>query len=378
MPADFQKLFESVPGLYLAMTPDFIIVAVSDAYLAATMTRREEIVGHHMFEVFPDNPADSQATGVANLRASLERALQSRAPDVMPTQKYDIRLPESRGGGFEERYWTPVNSPVIGRDGKVEYLLHRVEDVSEFVLLRQMGEQQEQTSQELKSQLQKSEADVFLHSQEVAQVNRRLRKSLDEKETLLKEVHHRVKNNLQVIDSLLNLQADRSKDETIRSALNDTSNRIHVIAEIHRLLYGSAELANVDMSVFVADLCRTLSAFYQPASNGARVEIDAEPIQLDLLQAVPLGLILNELISNALKHAFLQRPSGTVRIEIRNRDSSVLVRVSDDGVGLPDPLPETTLGLQLVRVLTQQLLGTLHFESSRTGACVSLRFERCC
>src|ERR671919_1660013 len=92
---DFRALFESAPGLYLVLRPDLTIVAVSDAYLRATMTRRDEILGRGLFEVFPDNPDDPHATGTSNLRASLERVLATRAPDSMAVQKYDIRVPES-------------------------------------------------------------------------------------------------------------------------------------------------------------------------------------------------------------------------------------------------------------------------------------------
>lgn len=129
-------LFESAPGLYLVLTPDFTIVAASDAYLRATMTRREEILGRGIFEVFPDNPDDPKATGVRNLGASLDRVRQNRVPDAMAVQKYDIRQPESEGGGFEERFWSPVNSPVFGTNGEFAYIIHRVEDVTEFVRRR--------------------------------------------------------------------------------------------------------------------------------------------------------------------------------------------------------------------------------------------------
>jgi two-component system cell cycle sensor histidine kinase/response regulator CckA len=128
---DFRVLFESAPGLYLVLTPDWRIVAVSDAYLYATMTRREAILGRGLFEVFPDNPNDPSATGVSNLRASLERVLAKRAADAMAVQKYDIRRPESEGGGFEERHWKPVNSPVLGPGGEVVYIIHCVEDVTQ-------------------------------------------------------------------------------------------------------------------------------------------------------------------------------------------------------------------------------------------------------
>jgi PAS domain S-box-containing protein len=128
---DFQALFESAPGLYLVLTPALTIVAVSEAYLKATMTRREKILGRNLFDVFPDNPNDPTSSGVSNLSASLKRALENRAPDAMAVQKYDIRRPESEGGGFEERYWSPVNSPVLGTKGEVAYIIHRVEDVTQ-------------------------------------------------------------------------------------------------------------------------------------------------------------------------------------------------------------------------------------------------------
>lgn len=128
-PPDYRTLFESAPGPYLVLTPALIIVAVSDAYLLATMTKREEILGRHLFDVFPDNPGDPMTTAVANTRASLDRVLQHRVPDTMAVQKHDIRRPESEGGGFEERYWSPVNSPVLGAHGEVTYIIHRVEDI---------------------------------------------------------------------------------------------------------------------------------------------------------------------------------------------------------------------------------------------------------
>src|SRR5918996_745997 len=134
---DYQALFESAPGLYLVLTPDLKIVAVSNAYLQATMTKREAILGRSLFDVFPDNPDDPAASGVHNLRTSLQNVLKNRTADVMAVQKYDIRRPESEGGGFEERYWSPMNSPVFGLDGEIINIIHRVEDVTDFIRLKQ-------------------------------------------------------------------------------------------------------------------------------------------------------------------------------------------------------------------------------------------------
>ncbi len=131
---DYAALFEKTPGLYLVLDTSFVIVAANDAYCAATMTVRADIVGRPLFQVFPDNPGDSSADGVQNLRASLLKVLKTRAPDRMAIQKYDI---ERRGiGGFETRYWSPFNIPILGPDGYVKWIIHTVEDVTELAVER--------------------------------------------------------------------------------------------------------------------------------------------------------------------------------------------------------------------------------------------------
>jgi PAS domain S-box-containing protein len=159
---DFRLLFQATPGCCLALDPDLTNRAASDAYLAATMTRREAIVGRGLFEVFPDNPNDSEATGVANLRASLERVLARRQPDTMAVQKYDIRRAESDGGGFEERHWSPVNCPVFADDGRIAYILHTVEDVTNLVRLQEGSAKQQARSEERYSQLLNAAPDAIV------------------------------------------------------------------------------------------------------------------------------------------------------------------------------------------------------------------------
>ena len=133
---DFKIVFEKSPALQLLLDPSFVIVGVSDAYLAATMTERARILGRHLFEIFPDNPNAGHADGVHNLRASLLRVMQTRAPDAMPIQKYDIRRP---GGAFEERFWRPLNWPILGDDGYVALIVHQVEDVTALVKSGALG-----------------------------------------------------------------------------------------------------------------------------------------------------------------------------------------------------------------------------------------------
>jgi PAS domain S-box-containing protein len=134
---DFKSLFETAPGPYLVLLPNFTIAAVNDAYLKATMTERESIVGHGLFEIFPDNPDDNEADGVLNLRASLNYVLQHKKPHTMAVQKYDIRRPN---GVFEERYWSPLNTPVLNSKNEVDYIIHNVTDVTSSQRVREQLE----------------------------------------------------------------------------------------------------------------------------------------------------------------------------------------------------------------------------------------------
>jgi len=130
---DFREVFEKSPELNLIVDTRFTIVAATEAYCQATMTRREDILGRALFEVFPDNPEDTRADGVANLRSSLLNVIKFRIPDRMPEQKYDMRRPD---GVFEERFWRPFNSPILGQDGYVRFIVHAVDDVTELVRIR--------------------------------------------------------------------------------------------------------------------------------------------------------------------------------------------------------------------------------------------------
>jgi signal transduction histidine kinase len=173
--ADFRALFEQAPGLYLVLAPDLTIVAVSEAYLRATMTARDAILGRGIFDVFPDNPDDPAATGVANLRASLERVKATRRPDTMAVQKYDIRRPDAEGGGFEVRHWSPRNSPIFGDDGELRYIVHQVEDVTALVRLEEEGREQVRVTEELRSRAGSLEIEMFRRAQDVERANDALR-----------------------------------------------------------------------------------------------------------------------------------------------------------------------------------------------------------
>ena len=166
---NFQTIFECAPGAYLVVQADenFTIVAVSNNYLQATKTHRETIINKGLFEIFPDNPEDALANGTHHLRASLERVICDKKIDTMPVQKYDIPLPAEEGGGFEKRYWSPINTPIVGENGDIEFILHRVEDVTEYILLKQQKNEHLHTEKTLRAATDKMEIEVYNSTKEI-------------------------------------------------------------------------------------------------------------------------------------------------------------------------------------------------------------------
>jgi len=189
----------------------------------------------------------------------------------------------------------------------------------------------------------------------------RIRAALDEKELLLGEIHHRVKNNLQVIHSLLDLQAMRIKDPTAQRMLRDSENRIRSMSLIHQTLYQSNDFAGVDFQYFLRMLSPALMKAYGPERGGVELNIDVQQVQLPIGVAIPCGLIVNELVTNALKHGFANGRQGNIWIELASTATDeISLAVSNDGAPIPEDLnldQQTTLGMQLVRLLTEQIHG---------------------
>lgn len=195
--------------------------------------------------------------------------------------------------------------------------------------------------------------------------------SLREKEVLLREIHHRVKNNMQVISSMLGLQSAHTADPGLAQVFAEVQQRIKSMAIIHEMLYKSESLAAIDMRGYINALCLFLFQTYTINTNRVSFLIDIEDISLELNIAVPLGLIANELISNSLKYAFPDGRGGSIKISMRCEDGVYAFSVRDDGVGLPeglDPATGATLGLRLVDILVKQLDGNISIESNGGSA----------
>ncbi|WP_232420993.1 MULTISPECIES: histidine kinase dimerization/phosphoacceptor domain -containing protein [unclassified Leptospira] len=215
------------------------------------------------------------------------------------------------------------------------------------------------------------------------QAERQLKSSLKEKEVMLKEIHHRVKNNLQVISSLFSLQSEYENDPKIHEAFAESQNRIQTMALIHDELYQSNDLGNVEFSGYSRRLVEKIRTAYKIGAE-TRVDVISSPIHLEISIAIPLGLALNELLTNSFKYAFPQNYSPSdgrpkIQVKLQKIEKIVLLEVSDNGIGLPnelDPIATHSFGLTLVQVLTKQLKGKLDFSSSKNqGANFQIRFE---
>lgn len=200
----------------------------------------------------------------------------------------------------------------------------------------------------------------------------RLQASLNEKDALLKEVHHRVKNNLQLISSLLNLQASRSADPVTASLFADSRNRVRSMALVHENLYRAGSFEGIAIKAHILSLCSHLRRAY--GASGIEMVADSDDITLDLDRAISCGLIINELVSNAFKHAFVGTTSGLIRVSFRRQSDGLCeLTVADNGAGMAgraDIVDAMSLGLQLVRDLVEQLGGRIAIERDHGTSCV--------
>ena len=355
-PPDFQALFQSTPGLYLVLAPDLTIVAVTDAYLHATMTKREDIMGRGIFDVFPDNPDDPAATGVRNLRTSLQRVLQNKTSDGMAVQKYDIRKPESEGGGFEERFWSPVNSPVLGPNREVLYIIHRVEDVTEFIRLKQQGLAQEKIAKDLRTHAGQMEAEIYQRAGEVQEANRRLEATNQEllrakeeaergsrfKDQFLSTMSHELRTPLNAVLGFSDLLADESY-----GPLNDRQRRyvehIHTggkhllslisdILDLPKIEAGRMELTNENLRVETI-FGEVLSVMRPLADKKSQsLSKNSQPGLVVRADSVRFKQVLMNLLGNAIKFT---PKGGSIELGAHLAGGRVRVEVRDNGPGIP-------------------------------------------
>ena len=215
------------------------------------------------------------------------------------------------------------------------------------------------------------------YSIERKNIENQLQISIEDKELLLRELHHRVKNNLMIISSLLNLQSAYIKDEESRTIFKESQNRARSMALIHERLYQSTDLKRIDFGDYIRTLANDLYHTYVMDTSLIKLNVDVDDIRLDINTSIPLGLILNELVTNSLKHAFPHSSSGEIDIIFHTQDKSYLLEVKDDGIGFNENIDyknTDSLGLRLVTNLTDQIEGKIEF-SNKSGTSFKIIFK---
>lgn len=205
-----------------------------------------------------------------------------------------------------------------------------------------------------------------------------LKQSLFEKEILLKEIHHRVKNNLQVISSILNLQSSYVKDKNTLAILKESQNRIKSMAFIHESLYQNKNFSSVNVTEYISNLSKNLIHSYEMGESKVLLDLSLKPVSLNLDQSIPCGLIINELVTNSFKYAFKGRKKGKISISLKEANNVVTLVIADDGVGMPEDFDyknADSLGLQLVFTLVEQINGKINL-STKGGTKFSIIFDK--
>jgi len=362
------------------LDPELRIVAVSEQYLRDTMTDRQSILGRDLFDVFPDNPDDERATGEGNLRTSLERVSATRTVDTMAVQKYDIRRPN---GEFEVRYWSPVNAPVLSPDGSLRYIIHRVQDVTEFVQLKHSEADQRRTAATLAERSVQMEAEIYQRSAELQAANMELRAANKARSEFLSRVSHELRTPLTAILGF----GELLKGTELNDDQRDWVGIVHR-AGVHllELLNDVLDIARIDTGhlsmslepVPIEPLVKDAIALMQPMADALGVTIETAssgfPRSYVLGDNQRLRQVLINLLSNAIKY---NRASGTVTISVEDADPFVRLAVADTGRGLTDEqlarlfvpferldaqlagIEGTGLGLALSRDLVNSMGGTL-------------------
>jgi len=328
----FRGLFESLPGLYLVLTPDLKIAAVSDAYLHATMTKREEILGRGIFDVFPDNPDDAAATGVSNLRASLERVLRDAAADTMAIQKYDVRRPD---GSYEERFWSPINSPVCGADRRIEYIIHRVEDVTQFVRHKKTGGEGETA---MRTRMEQMEAEIFRSSQEVALANQQLRQANQELESFSYSVSHDLRAPLRAIDGFSQALLEDYAEQLdasgkgyllrVRAATQRMGVLIDDLLNLSRVTRAEMHRERIDLS----HLANTIAGELRSSQPERNVDFAVPPALQAQGDARLVRVVLENLIGNSWKFTS-KREHARIEIGASQSNGRPVFFVRDNGAG---------------------------------------------
>lgn len=473
VPIDHAAILAGIPQPYLVLDAGLTIVAATDAYLKTTDRLREDIVGRHILEAFPENPEEAGTVEQGPLEVSLRHVLKTGEPHEMAVIQYDIPRPASEGGGFHQRYWTPVHTPVKDASGAVRYIVQNPMDVTDSVRRTREADARLRVAlhaADLGSWEYEPETDLWrrnatvdaifgfrpgeggpvaapffalMHQDDLPTVKAAVRDAIDspdqttlrfdyrivdratgemryiasrgevlrtstgkprligvmmdvstdrrremalaeavkaqetlllQKDLLLAEVNHRVKNSLQLVVSALSLQARRLLDPASKIAFDQAISRVRAITSVHERLYRTDNPLVVDMADYLKGLCADLAANSELRDE---LRVDVEPIQLRTERAIPIALIVNELVTNALKYAYPEGTIGPILLTLRAIDDEMLeLSVADEGVGFSGEASSHGLGTRLVTTMAAQIEGHVETKPATRGYRTAVVFPR--
>ncbi len=388
---DFRVLFETTPGLYLALSPDLTIIAVNNAYASATMTKRHEIVGRYLFEVFPDNPADLAADGVSNLHASLNSVLKNKTAHTMAVQKYDIRRPD---GTFEERFWSPLNTPVLNAKNEVIYIIHRVEDVTDYIRLQKEHTEKDKMALELEKKVRERTIELTNSLQRERAMN-------EMKSRFVSMASHEFRTPLATILSslaLLEHYKDPGQEENklkhinrINSSVKNLTAILNDFLSLSQLEKGGveAEKEEIHLPAFLRTVVEEMEGMVNQKKQKIVYKHSGEDT-IENSKKILRNVLLN-LLSNASKYS---TEGKEIFLTSNVNNGSVSITVKDSGMGIPEDeqknlfteffrarnvenIQGTGLGLNIVKKYLELLNGTIHFTSKlNKGTTFIITFPR--
>jgi signal transduction histidine kinase/ActR/RegA family two-component response regulator len=403
---DYQQLFDAAPSPCLVLDAHLVIVAVNETYLAATDTDRSTLLGRPIFEAFPDNPDDPTADGVRNLRRSLKTVLATGQADTMALQRYDILIDRGDAGEhFVERYWSPVNAPVLGADGRLTHIIHRVEDVTEFVQLHGVDPNQQRATAELQMRAERMETDLFVRARELQEVNQQLREAYADlssadaalqeqqqaKDRFIATLSHELRNPLAAVLAATELIALDVRDHpgigVLKRQVNALVRMTDDLLDASRALTGRLEVVQqpIDLRSTVEAAVQDIRPEYARTNRTLQLSLPAQPVVVEG-DSIRLAQMLGNLLSNACKYT---RPGGTVGVELTGEAGQAVLIMRDDGIGfepaaadrlfevfaraVPSGMTDAGglgLGLAIVRGIVELHSGTVsaHSDGPATGA----------
>ena len=358
----YQKIFELVPDLYLILSTDLIILDVNHEYEKASLKKKEEIVGRKLFDVFPDNPDDKSANGVSNLSKSLHYVIEQKEPHTMAVQKYDIQRPD---GSFEARYWSPINIPVLNLKNEIDYIIHRVQDVTGYIALKNEQEVRETLTVGLQKRVDDMEVEIIQRSKEIQKLNFELEKKVKERtETLLKreitlaEQNRKLQNQNKELEQFTYITS-HDLQEPLRSLVSfsellekefseklDGNGPIYIdfisksSKRMQSLVKGlldysrignNKKLIETDFNQIISDVLADMTLIIKESE--AKINIDSLPT----LRCYPTETrqLFQNLIGNAIK--FRKKDSNPeIKISVIEKENNWLFSVQDNGIGIDE------------------------------------------